>query len=162
MTLTIRVPGPADADRIAELHVAAWRETYTHLLPEGFFTPEFVRGRHAMWHWVLDEPREGQTVRVAEVDGELVGVAFAGPSMGDGEHPRARHLYSIYVLGAWHGSGAGQALLDETLGDAPAMLWVAKQNPRAIAFYRRNGFAFDGTEQIDPMAPAIIDARMLR
>jgi ribosomal protein S18 acetylase RimI-like enzyme len=56
----------------------------------------------------------------------------------------------------------GQALLDATLGTDPAMLWVAKENPRAIAFYRRNGFRFDGAEQIDPHAPRITDARMVR
>lgn len=56
----------------------------------------------------------------------------------------------------------GQALLDETLGDGPAMLWVAKENPRATAFYLRNGFRFDGVEQIDPHGPSITDARMLR
>lgn len=42
------------------------------------------------------------------------------------------------------------------------MLWVALENPRAIAFYRRNGFEFDGAEETDPAAPAIIDARMVR
>ncbi|MEP7765155.1 hypothetical protein [Sanguibacter sp. 25GB23B1] len=43
-----------------------------------------------------------------------------------------------------------------------AMLWVAKQNPRAVAFYRRNRFELDGAEQIDPGAPMITDARMVR
>lgn len=42
------------------------------------------------------------------------------------------------------------------------MLWVAKDNPRAVAFYRRNGFDFDGVEQRDPGAPKITDARMVR
>lgn len=42
------------------------------------------------------------------------------------------------------------------------MLWVAKDNPRAVAFYLRNGFNFDGTEQTDPGAPKIVDARMVR
>ena len=37
-----------------------------------------------------------------------------------------------------------------------------KENPRAIAFYRRNGFELDGAEQIDPGAPLITDARMAR
>jgi hypothetical protein len=37
-----------------------------------------------------------------------------------------------------------------------------KQNPRATAFCRRNGFAFDGVEQIRPHAPLITDARMVR
>lgn len=48
------------------------------------------------------------------------------------------------------------------MGDGEAMLWVAKDNPRAVAFYRRNGFDLDGTEQRDPGAPKIVDARMLR
>ena len=46
--------------------------------------------------------------------------------------------------------------------DGSAMLWVAKENPRAMAFYLRNGFRFDGAEQIDPHAPLINDARMVR
>ena len=42
------------------------------------------------------------------------------------------------------------------------MLWVAKENERATNFYLRNGFGFDGVEQIDPHAPLITDARMVR
>ncbi|WP_447944255.1 hypothetical protein [Microbacterium aurum] len=53
-------------------------------------------------------------------------------------------------------------MLDEVLGTEPAMLWVAKENPRATAFYLRNGFRFDGVEQTDPHAPLITDARMVR
>lgn len=41
----------------------------------------------------------------------------------------------------------GQALLDAAIGDAGAFLWVAADNPRAHAFYRRNGFAADGEAQ---------------
>jgi ribosomal protein S18 acetylase RimI-like enzyme len=78
------------------------------------------------------------------------------------EPPRDRQLYAIYVSASHYGAGVGQALLDEALPEGPAMLWVAKQNPRATAFYRRNGFRFDGTEQSDPYAPAITDVRMVR
>lgn len=76
--------------------------------------------------------------------------------------PRDRQLYAIYVSASHYGAGVGQALLDEALPGGPAILWVAKQNTRATAFYRRNGFRFDGTEQSDPYAPAITDARMVR
>ena len=31
-----------------------------------------------------------------------------------------------------------------------------------IAFYRRNGFAFDGAEQTDPGTPGVVEARMVR
>ena len=34
---------------------------------------------------------------------------------------------------------------------ASCFLWVARDNPRAIAFYARNRFVPDGTEQQDTM-----------
>ncbi len=163
-TFTTRTPGPGDAAALAELHVATWREAYGHLLPEDYFSDEHITGRHRMWDHVLQHPRDDVAVRVAEVDGEIIGFAWAGPAAGlDGEDPPRDHqLYAIYVAAPRHGSGAGQALLDDVLGDGPAMLWVATQNPRAIAFYLRNGFRFDGVEQVDPHAPRITDARMVR
>lgn len=117
-----------------------------------------------MWRQILANPRDEWSIRVAVSDDEIIGFAMAGPSFGavGQDLPRKRQLYSIYVTPTNYGIGVGRALLDESLGDAPAMLWVAKQNPRAIAFYVRNGFAFDGAEQIDPGARNITAARMAR
>lgn len=164
MAYTIRQPTSGEASAIADLHVATWKEAYADLLPEDYFSEEYVAGRHRMWQHVLTHPRDDMLVRVAEVEGEIVGFAWAGPGEGvNGEEaPRERLLYAIYVLAAHYGTGIGQALLDESLGEGPAMLWVAKENPRATAFYLRNGFRFDGVEQLDPHAPLITDARMLR
>ncbi|WP_369126832.1 GNAT family N-acetyltransferase, partial [Aeromonas veronii] len=58
---------------------------------------------------------------------------------------RPEELTMLYLLASTHGGGAGQALLDAVLADRPASLWVAADNPRAHAFYRRNRFAPDGT-----------------
>ncbi|MEQ4520534.1 GNAT family N-acetyltransferase [Pseudarthrobacter sp. B907] len=164
MAFTLREPTLPDAPLIAELHVATWREAYSHLLPEGFFTAEYVQGRHLMWNQILENPRPDWTIRIAEHNAQIIGFGVAGPSYGaEGQDlPRDRQLFSLYVSAEHYGTGVGQGLLDASVGDAAAMLWVAKDNPRAIAFYRRNGFAFDGTEQIDPGAPRIVDARMVR
>lgn len=199
MAVVIREPRPEDAERIAAVHVDTWKETYIDLLPEGFFTEEHSGMRREMWTRILAEQRSQWSIRVAEVDGEIIGFAMAGPAQDAAEPAEpadlpSRTLYTLYVLRSHHGTGAGQALLDSTLGvgsgtgsgagsgagagtgagigavaapDAgarvePVSLWVAKQNPRAIAFYLRNGFRFDGAEQQDPGAPAITDARMVR
>ena len=164
MASLIREPRPSDAPAIADLHVATWKEAYAHLLPPDFLSEEYVDGRHRMWQHVLTERRDDMTIRVADDAGTIVGFAWVGPGEGmPGEPPpRERLLYAIYVLASHHGTGVGQALLDETLGPGPAMLWVAKENPRATAFYLRNGFRFDGVEQVDPHAPLITDARMVR
>jgi GNAT superfamily N-acetyltransferase len=164
MDITIREPTAHDAADLAELHVGSWREAYGHLLPSDFFSTEYVEGRHRMWEHLLTHPDDQVMIRVAESDGRIVGFAWAGPGFGAGDEApsRPRQLYAIYLAASHYGSGAAQALLDATIGAEPAMLWVAKENPRATTFYVRNGFAFDGVEQVDPYAPSITDARMVR
>jgi ribosomal protein S18 acetylase RimI-like enzyme len=164
MTFTLREPVPADAAELAALHVSTWRETYTQLLPDGFFDDAFVDGRHRMWTRIVEQPRDDLIVRVAEQDGRIIGFAVSGRPIGPfaEEAPRDRQLYMIYLAASSHGGGAGQALLDGVLGDGPSMLWVAKDNPRAVAFYRRNGFEFDGVEHVDPSTPLLTEARMVR
>ena len=144
--------------------MATWREAYNHLLPEDFFTDGHLQGRHEMWNHILGNRRDEWCVKVAEIDGRIIGFAFAGPAFDPEARgmPRELQVYNLYLTAAHHGTGAGQALLDAVIGARPAMLWVAKANPRAVAFYRRNGFEFDGTEQRDAAAPTIIDARMVR
>jgi len=164
MSLVVRTPTPSDATRIAELHVATWKEAYAHLLPDDFFDVAHTRMRQRMWDQILNAPRDEWIVRIAEVDGRAVGFAMSGPSFGaEGQDlPRERHVYNIYVVESEHGTGVGQSLLDEIVGTDPAMLWVAKENPRAIAFYRRNGFELDGAEQVDSGDSGITSVRMVR
>lgn len=164
MTFEVRPAVLSDAETIAELHVSTWQETYSDLLPAGFFDDEHRRGRQAMWHHILSNPRSDWRTFVAEGPNGPVGFAMSGPSFGDeGEDPpRDRQLFNLYATRVVHGTGVGQRLLEAVLGADPAMLWVAQQNPRAIAFYRRNGFEFDGIEKDDPRAPLITDARMVR
>ncbi|GAB3068241.1 GNAT family N-acetyltransferase [Nocardioides zeae] len=163
MTASIREPGPDDAEALADLHVATWRETYGHLLPPGFLSAAYVEGRRRMWVQVLGRPRDDVVVRVAEGSSGLVGFSWAGPpleALPDGG--RSRQLYALYVRAAHHGTGVGQRLLDEALGAEPAVLRVVRDNPRAVAFYRRNGFVRDGLEEVDPATPAMVEVRMRR
>lgn len=162
MAFTTRTPAPEDADAIADLHVTTWCEAYAHLIPDDYFSDAYVKGRHRMWEYVLTHPSDNVTIRVAESDGTIVGSAWAGSSSTDDEQPRSRQLYAIYVSTTHYVTRVGQTLLDETPGDSAATLWITRENPRATAFYIRNGFRFDDVEQIDRHAPAITDARMVR
>lgn len=163
MTVLIREPRPADVEALAALHISTWRETYAHALPADFFDDAALEQRRQLWTRITAEPRPDRAAVVAEIDGAVVGFAVAGPPLSDEvDPPRPVQLYMIYLAAARHGTGAGQAMLDAVLGDRPAYLWVMKDNPRAQAFYRRNGFELDGTEQADPSVPTFLDARMLR
>jgi GNAT superfamily N-acetyltransferase len=133
---TYVLPGRVARDRVEawtmRIRISSWTANLAiandvYPVPEGF---------HRMEIWV------------AEVDDEVVG--WANTSRGrDDDHPRDLELEGLYVLERHHGTGVGQALLDAAIGERPAYLWVLADNPRAQAFYRRNGFEPDGTEKLD-------------
>lgn len=145
----IRPAVPGDALGCARVHHTAWVETYSSLLPVSHWETGTLEGREQNWlRWASGS----LPVTVAELDGEIVGFAMAGTARRIGEHAPVRdhELFSLYVLAAYHGSGAGQALLETALhADAPAQLWVAEENPRARRFYERNGFTPDGARFLD-------------
>lgn len=168
VSFLIRELREGDADALARLHVASWRQTYAEQLPAGFFTPRFLEQRTAMWIRICKERPAGVRVAVAvgpgsgtTPEGRIIGFAAAGESPEE-ISPRATELNMLYVERPSHGTGAGQALLDAVLPRPPAFLWVSKDNARARAFYRRNGFEPDGTELPDTPVPGLTSLRMVR
>lgn len=131
-----------DAAAIARVHLQAWRESYAHLLPPAALAGLQQGPREAKWRDIITI--SGSDVWVACAGTELIGWASAGAGRDD-DGPRPRELEGIYVLASTYGSGAGQLLLDAAVGDGGAYLWIADDNPRAFAFYLRNGFVPDGT-----------------
>ncbi|GEL93545.1 GNAT family N-acetyltransferase [Cellulomonas composti] len=116
--------------------------------------------REHFWTAVIaDERYRDRVSAVAEVDGTIVGLALAGPP-SDEDAAWAQQLYALYTYVAYHGSGAGSALLAAVLDPrASAGLWVADPNPRAQAFYRKHGFVPDGTTKVDH---GVHELRMVR
>lgn len=131
-----------DVDGIVTVHIDAWRETYSGLLPDEVITARSDRAeRSAMWTKLL-QPGSEATVFVGEVDGRVVGFACAGPAR-DADAPVEYEFWMLYTLQSTHGSGLGQALTDAVLGDREAYLWCLIENRRGMGFHRRNGFVVD-------------------
>ena len=150
-----------DAPGMARMHVQSWRETYRGVMADRVLDdPELPAYRERFWTAALsDERYRANRVAVAERDGEVVGIAMAGPPQDAGAQ-WGMHLYVLYVLAAEHGTGAGAALLDAVIGpNEAAALWVADPNPRAQAFYRKHGFVADGTGVVDD---GVREIRMVR
>jgi ribosomal protein S18 acetylase RimI-like enzyme len=157
----IRAPKIDEAEEIADLHLLTWKETYGTVFPPSAWGEEARNQRLGMWDAICSRPRPADRFAVAERDGRLIGFAGSGVSTDDSP-VRERHLFFIYLLVSEQGSGAGQALLDAVLSDGPASLWVLEDNPRARAFYERNGFVLDGARQATGFDTGGEEVRMIR
>lgn len=160
-SVTLRPPDPGEVEDLARLHVRCWQQAYSHLLPAEYFDRVLIESRRRLWRSLLGRDPLPDRLVVAESAGQLIGFAMAGSARGS-DPARDHELFSLYLDAAEHGHGAGQALLDAVLGDLPAQLWVARDNPRARAFYARNGFRPDGVETIDPDLYDLEEVRLVR
>jgi len=143
-----------DAESIARVHATSWRETYGRLVEDPDTNPWFdVDRRVGMWRTYLEDGVFSTTV--AEDPTGVIGFAAAQRAV-EPDAVRPEELAMLYVLERAQGTGVGQALLDGVLGGRPASLWVAADNPRAHAFYRRNRFTADGaTSSFGPLGATV-------
>ncbi|WP_225228054.1 GNAT family N-acetyltransferase [Oerskovia rustica] len=149
--LTVRPARPDDVDAMASVHVESWQQTYRGLMrDEVLDAPDLLPTRQRFWRAVLVEERYGSfSTAVAEADGTVVGIALAGPT-SEPDADWDAQLYVLYLLDAFHGSGAGHGLMEAVLpGGGSTGLWVADPNPRAQAFYARQGFLADGVSKVE-------------
>jgi len=141
-SLCIRPATAEDAPAVAALVREAWVAANHNLLPGD--TMAKVAHSNQLAGFVAGE---WQSVRVAEIDGEVVGAVGINP---------AGVIWMLYVAPAYQGCGVGSALYDDAIGamkragSRKAMLEVLASNENAVAFYRARGWVPEGrrTEHI--------------
>ena len=146
----VRHPTADDIADLARIHVEAWRDAYTGLLPAATIAGMTVERRARMWDRIVDAyPTQAW---VAEDESGLVGLA----SVGRAEDPEGwGQLYNIYVVGRAWGTGAGSALWEAAqaglteMGFGDRQLYVLDTNDRARRFYEHKGWIHDGTVLMD-------------
>lgn len=110
-------------------------------------------------HWVAVVP-DGTGDGPVHDGEQVVGIVSAGPGVPhweqklyDNPAPQAAwNLDHLYTRRSTHGSGIGQRLFDVATTEVTdgrerplgTWLWILRDNPRAEAFYRRNGLVPDG------------------
>lgn len=143
MAITIVPMTEADMDGKGYVHHRSWQETYRGLIDDSYLDGMTLEKCVKIAH------RWSDNILVAK-DGERI-VGFAGyGAYRDDSLTDTGEIYAIYLLSEYHGQKIGYALMNaavEKLRDYPAVaVWVLKGNDRAISFYERYGFVFDGTE----------------
>jgi diamine N-acetyltransferase len=150
MIVAYRTATLGDAEALAALGTATFVATFGHLYQPGDL--EIFLENHSSDVWAKELSDPAFAVRVAELDGRMVGYAKLGPPHLPFE-PRgeAAELRQLYVLEEMKGQGVAHALIEWVIDRARdrradhLYLSVFIDNHRARRFYEKFGFEPEGT-----------------
>lgn len=167
--ITIRRATPADARLLATLGAQAFIDTFAaDNTPDDMSVYLAEAFGESIQRAEIDDSRN--TVYVAERGRDTIGYA----TLREGEAPRsvgdsdAIEIARLYSFKRWIGSGVGAALMQRCLDEAASRgrrtIWLGvwEHNTRAIAFYRRWGFADVGAKSFQLGADLQTDRVMAR
>jgi len=150
----IRRAVPSDCRAIAEVHVAAWRETYAGLVPDDVLRNLSIERREDFWRGAVTQAQSTTRVFVAEIGVlGIVGFAACGPRRSalltqDGE------IFAIYLRRPAQRRGLGRRLMRAMAADMlarglnSAAAWVLEGNHGARRFYERLGGVLVGEQTV--------------
>lgn len=149
-----------DAPAIASAHVRGWQVAYLRIVPASVLDGLSVADRTARWERGLrgeapGDPEGASTNYVVERDGAVVGFAVVG-EYRDAPAPDAGELWAMYVHPDHDRSGAGTALMEQTIqhfidaGATTGYLWVLADNTIGRAFYEKKGWSVVPESEADP------------
>ena len=158
MDLTIKqMETPEEIEGKSLIHWQTWREAYDDLLPAEFqetMTLEKCR---------FFSQKYPENTLIA-MDGMKV-VGFISYGNFRDETIQAGEIIALYVLKDYYGKGVSEQLMHAALVAldhfSEIYLWVLKDNKRAIAFYQKMGFTFDGQEKILELGKPVKELRMV-
>lgn len=148
---------PEEIEGKSLVHWQTWREAYDDLLPSEFQeTMTLDRCR-------FFSQKYPENTLIA-MDGKKV-VGFISYGNFRDEAIQAGEIIALYVLKDYYGKGVSEQLLHAAFVAldqfSEIYLWVLKDNKRAIAFYQKMGFTFDGQEQILKLGKPVKEFRMI-
>lgn len=158
MTVIIKLmETPEEIEGKSLVHWQTWREAYDDFLPAEFQeTMTLERCR-------LFSQKYPENTLIA-MDGLKV-VGFISYGNFRDETIQAGEIIALYVLKDYYGKGIAQKLVKAALTTldhfSAIFLWVLKDNKRAIAFYQKIGFTFDGQEKILELGKSMKEKRMV-
>ena len=151
--VAIRLAGARDAEGIASVHAAAWREAFT-FLPSRFLEAMTAGAVLEKWKGAVLDPTT--SLFIAVDDGCVVGFLQVRADADEGE------VMALYVAPSRWRQRVGSTLL--SFGEAwlvahgvdTALLWTAKESQQSRGFYEARGWVASGGEQTQHLGPTDI------
>ncbi|MBQ8954363.1 MAG: GNAT family N-acetyltransferase [Clostridia bacterium] len=142
----------------AYVHWKAWQEAYRGIVDQQYLDGMTLEKCESIAYRWLDN------ILVTKDGDSVVGFAGYGKARDD-DLENAGEVFAIYILSDYYGRGVGYALMQAALARladySQVAVWVLKDNKRAIRFYERCGYRFDGREQTLRLGSPIVEARMV-
>jgi len=133
-----------DAEAIAQVHAASWRDTYSGLLPEPVIANFGYERTLARWRERLPATPPQAILLWGDPP---VGYVYCGRER-EGDPLYRGEVYAIYLLAGEQGKGGGRALMAAAAlrlaeaGMTSMLVWVLRENLSARGFYERLGGVF--------------------
>ena len=140
------------------VHCTSWQEAYRGIVCDRYLDTMTVEATTARAR------KFPENTLVAKDKEKVVGFAVYGSSR-DEDLPDAGEIEAIYVLPEYYGRKVGYRLMNEAIsrlkGHHTIFLWVLEKNERAISFYRKYGFEFDGSKKEWKLGTPVSIVRMI-
>ncbi len=139
--ITIRRARLSDAQDIAEVHDAAWREAYLGIIP-GSELEKMIQRRGARW-WRSAIER-GSRLCVLDFDEVIGGYVSYGRNRLPHMAQRGE-IFELYLAPEFQGLGFGRRLFEAARHDLQQngldafVVWALSDNARAVDFYKHLG-----------------------
>lgn len=154
-----------DAKSLANIIVETWKSAYGDIIPKDEIIKYLDKDRRQRQFERFIE--DGEIVLIGICDGVACGLVFANKD-NDEKLEECASIYSIYVLEEYWGKGLATELMDSVInilkeeGCKQVSLWVYEINKRAIGFYEKSGFAFDGNKAYSHFSNKLVELRYIK
>lgn len=131
-----------DADKIAKIKIDNWRKTYKNIFPDDYLENLNLEKE-------VEKYKNGYNKRniiTYEKNEEIIAYCYYGNRNEEKLQEYTGEIFAIYVKNDSQERGVGTELLQNAIRDLKKshkkiMVWCAKENYRAIKFYKKNGLA---------------------
>jgi len=141
--MKIRFATIKDSSRIADIHTASWRYSYTGILSDKYLLENVPEERSISWKKSLESTQKNQCIIIAEYDEKVIGFICV---LLDKDPLLGSYIDNLHIDTSHQSRGIGKALLAkaaewcyEQSPKSGLFLLVTQQNKRAQEFYTRLG-----------------------